>query len=413
MPGLRAQLRSGECGATWMPPESIEVVKDSEDLLILRDPVAGIAWHIHASPLPFALDAGHDDALRTDLEMSARDAFDREWKPPGEGTVPARRRTEDPTWSPVIEQSRLELHGGTALRLLRRNAYQPGREIVTGHLIVPTAMGHVDFWLIIGTPVTGIRETIVRAAMAKDRESGLGAAGPDPQKITTEGEVWDAIAEPFLPQATYDDPNLDERFPEHPLTLVRQAVGRLCGSVAITHAAPSVAEVIRLEEPKCAFAAPPRYVPVPPEVLQMHPTLRVLMRLGVGSWRRIIEVKRHEDVRLRRGDPRNELCALARNTVAGWTREGATAIKTNVEAINDFDGRPQVQQWVRMEAEGAPTRSLFRWWVEPDGVIFRLGSSAPPRVLDTEHVALLDGVQASWRRLDAVGPARRPWWRIW
>jgi len=221
------------------------------------------------------------------------------------------------------------------------------------------------------------------------------------------------IGRPFPPQSVYDDPALDARFPEHPLTLVRQALGKLCDSIAITHAAPSAADVIHLEEPRCEFAAPPRYVPVPAGVMRMHPTLRILMRSGVESWHRNIEVWRLNEVRFRRRDPRNELCALARDTVAGWTREGATGIKAKVEAVNDFEGRPQVQQSVSMKAGERPSRLIFRWWVEPDGVIFRLGSGGPPSILDTEHVALLDGVQATWRRLDAVGPSHRPWWRIW
>jgi len=414
MPGFRAQLQSGECGVTWVPPEGTETVEENENLLLLRDPVAPLVWHVSASPFPFALDAAHDEVLRADLEMSARAAFDRDWKPPGEGEPPARRRTEDPTWSPVIEQGRLDLPGGTALRLLRRTAYQPTREIVAGHVIVPTTMGHVDFWVIARATITGIRETIVMATLMNDQRSSVGAAEPDEEVLKAENNAGERnIGRPFPPQSVYDDPALDARFPEHPLSLVRQAIGKLCDSITITPAAPSVADVIHLEEPQCAFAAPPRYVPVPAGVMRMHPTLRILMRSGVESWHRNMEVWRLDDVRFRRRDPRNELCALARDTVAGWTREGATGIQAKVEAVNDFEGRPQVQQSVSMKAGGSPSRLIFRWWVEPDGVIFRLGSGGPPSIPDTEHVVLLDGVQATWRRLDAMGPSHRPWWRIW
>jgi hypothetical protein len=416
MPGLRAQLRSGECGVTWVPPESTEVVEEDDNHLLLRDPAAQLVWQVSASPFPFALDAAHDEVLRADLELSAREAFDKAWKPPVEGKFPARRRTEDPTWSPVIEQRRLDLPGGSALRLLRRTAYQPGREIVCGHVIVPTAMGHINFWAIARAETTGLRETLVTATMRQGPESGPDAAEPDAEMLAAQGDAEKVIAMPFIPQATFDDSGLDAQFPEHPLTLVRQAIGKLCDSVAITRAATSVPEIIHLEEPRCAFVAPPRYVPVPGEVTRsmgMRPTLRVLMRWGVESWHRDIEVWRLEGKRFRRRDPRDELCALARDLIAGWTREGATGIKANVKAVNDFEGRPQVQQWVRMQAEGIPTQSLFRWWLEPDGVVFRIGSSGPPSVPDIDHAALLDGVQATWRRLDAVKLPHRPWWRIW
>src|SRR5512133_3622286 len=92
MSGLRAQLKSGECGVTWVPPEGIEAVEEDESFLLLRDPGAELVWHVSASPFPFALDAAHDEVLRADLEMSAREAFDRAWKPPGEAEPPARRR---------------------------------------------------------------------------------------------------------------------------------------------------------------------------------------------------------------------------------------------------------------------------------------------------------------------------------
>jgi hypothetical protein len=65
--------------------------------------------------IPFALDAAQDDVLRADLEVSARDAFDKAWKAPVEGEVGARRRTDDPTWPPLIEHARIERPGGTAV----------------------------------------------------------------------------------------------------------------------------------------------------------------------------------------------------------------------------------------------------------------------------------------------------------
>jgi hypothetical protein len=405
MSALRAQLRSGTCGASWVPPESTEVVQEDESLLVLRDPVAKVVWQVRSSPFPFALDAAHDEVLRADLERSAREAFDNAWKPPAEGEVQARRRTEDPTWSPLIEHSRLDLPGGAALRLVRRISYQPGKEIVAGHVIVPTALGHLDFCALARATVTGLRETVL-TALRLDRDREIGAAEPDDAQDSE-------IGRPFPPQSAYDDPGLDAQFPEHPLSLVRQAVGKLRDSVAIKQAAPQTDDVVRLMEPNCTFTAPPRYVPVPAGVLGMHPMLRLLVRSGIESWQRNIEVWRLDNVRLRRGDPRNELCELARDTVAKWEHEGATGIQTEVAAVEDFQRRPQVQQSVSMTAAERAFRTIFRWWVEPDGVVFRLGSSGPPSIPDAEHVTILDGLQASWRRLDAVSPSRRPWWRVW
>jgi hypothetical protein len=414
MPELRAQLRSGECGVSWVPPESAEVMEEDEFLLLLRDPVARVVWQVNWSPFPFALAAAHDEALRADIEISAREAFDKAWKPPAADEVQPQRRTEDPTWSPVIEHGRFDLPGGTALRLLRRIAYQPGREIVAGHVIVPTAIGHLDFRAMAQATVTGLRETVVTATRSQERERDIGATEPGTEVPASDDDAEDSdIGRPFPPQAVYDDPSLDARFPDHPLTLVRQAVGKLCDSVAIKRAAPGAIEVVQLEGPRCAFAVPPRYVPMPAGGMGMQPTLRILVRVGIESWHRNIEIQRLDNVRFRNRDPRTELCSLARNTIANWEREGATDIKATVAAINDFEERPQAQQSVSMSAEGLPFRTIFRWWVEPDGVVYRLGSGGPPGIPDADHVALLDGVLASWRRLDAIQPPRRPWWRIW
>jgi len=407
MATLHAQLRSGECGARWQPPETAELVEDHEYRLILRDPVAGIVWSVGSSRFPFALDPGHDEILRADLEMSARDAFDKAWKAPAEGDLQARRRTEDPTWSPVVEHGRVELVGGTALRVVRRTAYQPGNEVVVGHLIVPTATGHLDFWAVARATVTGLRESVVMMTMT-DLGNDLDAADPDAEVARAERGEDQRIGRRFPKQAVYDDPGLDARFPDHPLAVVRRAIGKLCESVTITRAAPRVADEIQLEEPRCAFAAPTRFVPIPAAVLKLHPTLRLLVRSGVENWTRNLEVWRLEHVQFRRRDPRAELCELARDTVAGWAGEGATDITAEVEAIDDFDGRPQAQQAVSMRAEGSPVRTVFRWWVEPDGIVFRLGSSGPPGISDTEHIALVDAGQRTWRRLDVVSAPRRP-----
>jgi hypothetical protein len=395
MTSLRQQLRSGECGVTWEAPGGVDVLNDDEHQLVLRDPEAGVVWQVRASAMPFAVDPAHREVLRLDLEASARAAFDAAWEPPDDDSVPQRRRTDDPAWSPVIDHAVVELDGRPALRLLRRHTYQPGNELVVGHLIVPTATGHVDFSVIARAAVTGMRESVVM--LMSDRM---------PDTLDGEGEYT------FPAQAVYDDVALDEKFPDHPLTRVRAAIGRLEVAVTITGPVPRCPEVTTLEEARCAFTAPPRYLPVPPEVMGISPTLRVLVRSGVELWRYMIEVWRMEDVRFRRRDPRRELCELARRTVAGWAHEGATDIDS-VEVIDEFAQRPQIQQTVRMIAGGTRRRLVLRWWVEPDGVVYRVGSGGPGTSTDAEHLALLDAIQATWRRLDRPGPARAPWWRVW
>src|SRR5688500_4252593 len=99
MGDLRAALRSGEIGVHWVPPATAEVVEEGARPLVLRDGAAGVLWQITAPSMPFAL--APDDALATDIERSARLAFDEAWSP----EAGDRRRTEDATWSPVVERA--------------------------------------------------------------------------------------------------------------------------------------------------------------------------------------------------------------------------------------------------------------------------------------------------------------------
>jgi hypothetical protein len=393
MGDLRAAFRTGEHGVRWEPPAGAEVVEEGPRLLVMRDGAAGLLWHVTVSALPFAL--APDDALREDLERSAREAFAEAWQAPGEGAVGATfgggvKRTDDPAWSPVVEHAVVDVAGGRALRLVRRLTYQPGNEIVAGHLVLPTAHGHIDLCALARAGTTGARESVVSLMRSKlDAE----ADAPD--------------------QADFDDAAIDAHFPEHPLSMVRAALAALPGHVEVT-AAPAVpAAEVALPEASCAFVPPPRFAPVAPGVMRFHRTMRVLLRCGIGAWRRSIEVWRLDDVPLRRRDPRRELATLAREVAARWSDEGFTDVNGEVAIVDDFGERPQVEQRVAMTGAGRPIRSVLRWWVEPDGVVYRVGSSGPHAVPDTDHSTALDAVQATWRRLDPVAGPHRPWWRVW
>src|SRR5687768_16204807 len=217
MGDLRAALRSGEIGIHWVPPATAEVVEEGPRLLVLRDGEAGVLWQMTASSMPFALDP--DDALALDVERSARLAFDEAWSPESGD----RRRTEDATWSPVIDRATAQLRGGPALRLLRRITYQPGNEIIAGHLIVPTATGHVDLCALARAETTGVRETIV-----VEMRLALDPGAPRPT------------------QAEIDDAERDPHFSDHPLSVVRRRLDAAVAAVEVTQPAtpPAAGEIV-------------------------------------------------------------------------------------------------------------------------------------------------------------------------
>jgi hypothetical protein len=306
MTGLRTRLMSGECGVRWTPPEAAVVKESGDQHFLLTETGRPVAWQVEERWIGFAFDPAHDDALRQDIADSTRHLF--------QGTA----SDEDLTSTP-IEYRRIELRGGPALRVIRRFALAPGKEIVVGHLIVPTATGHLDIRVLareMGT--TGLRETLlVIAEKLQDV--------PQPERC-----------------ARFDDPAHDAKFPNHPLSLVRRALDQRIEAIEVLAPAPPLAVgEIEIAPHRCVIVPPPRFVLLPP-----HPTLkpRIFMRVGLEGWHRNLEVWRVEHPAFRRRDPRGELCHFARTTIARWADEGVGNIDTDVAPIEDFQGRPQVEQ---------------------------------------------------------------------
>lgn len=396
---LSRQLETGDGGLRWRPPEAAELTTDGPAQAIWRAR-PGAVLQVVRSPFPFSLGAAGgagaelDPVLRADLEAAARAAFvAHHGERPAEDRPPPR--TDDPTWSPVIEAAPVALAGGPAVRLIRRVAYAPGDELVAGHLIVPVADGHLDVMIMARAAMTGMREAVV---MLKD------SPAPD---------------DPPPTQARYDDPALDAAFPDHPLTIVRARLDALTGGggLEVTRPAPRPPREVILKEAGCAIAPPPRFVRVAAGLTRMAPTLCMLVRPAVDGWLRTFEVWR-VDQRLTGGDVHGRLAALAAATVAAWEAEGVRSIRATSRPVDDLEGRPQIEQAVDFVTAGGPSRSCFRWFVDRDGVVFRVGAGGDGDIAGEALRADLAATLPSWRRLDPVDPGPPPpptgarrWWK--
>ena len=186
------------------------------------------------------------------------------------------------------------------------------------------------------------------------------------------------------------------------------------GELAVTHPAPPRPRESALAPAKCAIVAPPRFALVRPGVLPLAPRLCMFARPGLGDWLRLFEVWRLDE-RVDGPDPDAGLAQLAERTVLDWEREGARDIRPSARWVDD--GRRALEQQVEFTTSGSATLGLCRWFIDADGVVFRIGASGDAGttldVLRAEVVAAM----ATWRRLDRVEPAPppppRPWWKRW
>ena len=147
-------------------------------------------------------------------------------------------RTSDPAWSPLIELERLPVDGGSSLYVLHRMTYEPGLggSLMGPYPPVPSAGGLTETrWITSERGATGTRESFC---------------------ILTAG------IEGRIAQAVFDDPALDAKFPEHPLSLAREARRWRVEQVRIRVLRPAWSDpraAVDLPDVGYAVVPPPRF----------------------------------------------------------------------------------------------------------------------------------------------------------
>jgi hypothetical protein len=392
---FREDLESGRAGLSFRAPPSFEWMQESAEHTVARDAERRVSWFIRR--LPFRLDLRKDfeELFRNDLEEDTRFAFEKAYEPSPSQPAPLgsnRPRTDDPAWSPIVERALVRLGAAPAHRLIWRLTYQPGKESVSGELLVPVAQGHFAISAIATASVTGFRETATMLKLEKERGETLGTRFPE--------------------QAEYDDPALDESFPDHPLTLSRAALRWLERGAHLEVTAPDgeapTGEVVA-EAARCAIMLPPRYVFVPRTVLPMADALVSYVRVGLPDGSpRILDVWRFPERLGKRNRPR-ELSSLAQKVTDGWRQEGAQDVVHGPRVIGSDGGLAMVEDLVRFKVGKSEKLTAMRWRADDDGTVFRVSVGAGAYVAEARLVEQAAGVMASLRRLDEGGV--KPWWQ--
>jgi hypothetical protein len=183
--------------------------------------------------------------------------------------------------------------------------------------------------------------------------------------------------------------------PVDPEPVVRAALDAAAARLEVL-SPPARAHEVVLESARCAFVPPPRYVPMQ---TRMAPGLQGFHRAALDGWRRLFDVWRIGIGEQPALDPRPALAARAEQIVRDWETEGITDIELGHRFLDAFGNRPQIEQYVRFKHRGELRHTMHRWWIEPDGAVYRIGANAPPTISQLDLRADLMTVQETWRTL--------------
>ncbi|MCB9588261.1 MAG: hypothetical protein H6718_22835 [Polyangiaceae bacterium] len=254
------ELKQGVHGVTFDPGE-VEVLKDGERSAVFVHKETGALWHCVRSALPFRWD-DDVDAWRREVERQAKGMFLERWalnaaERGGEGEP----RTNDPTWSPIIECDRIVIDDEPIAKIRHRTAYEPGLESIDCRLLIPIEDGTIEFVCQTTDRLTGMRETVLMAGLM---------------------EGSDELEHPG--QAYFDDPKHDETFSDHALSRNRREVDRVLESLEVSEtAAESAPTRVELPRSACSLVPPPRFAAVSPDALRMAPTISNFARVALSS----------------------------------------------------------------------------------------------------------------------------------
>jgi hypothetical protein len=393
---LLDDLRDGSLGVRLQLPDQLESLEQGPTFArwIDRD-VLSTVLAIH-SPFPLDLSDPRKPTLRAELEAEARRVFlAKHQSLAAEREAVARPpRTDDPSWSPIVELDLLERADGRLLRCVSRLSYQPGHELIRGVLCCPLANGHLWLALLHRSAQTGMRESV----------------------LTLRLNLAEGFEHPG--QAFYDDPEHDEAFPQHGLSCVRRGLTRWLsadgGALEITCRQPSAPHPgarITLVASDSSLVPPPGFLHIPHDVMPVASSMSSLARHGLERQPdAMIDVWRLSPEEAR---PRNmdELIELAEAVARGWEAEGAGNIAVSVEP-RERGERIEARARISFTVNGEAKQNIAQWILDRDGAVFRIGLSfEPPDEFDSWE-PVLDELVASWRRLSEPKSPNRPWWKL-
>ncbi len=361
------QLGSGALGVTFEPPEDWCVHRDDDVVEAIDRKHRAQWWMFAVHGLHLDIDIDDDEHMRGAAEAYARGMFELAH----DGDQPPR--TSDPTWSPLVAFDRIEIMGAPALSSLHRMHYRPGREFLFGHLLIPRPWGLFEARVGTLDQTTGWRECAQLVALSPEGDD----MGSTLEKLT---------------QATYDDPALDEKFPQHCLSRAREAMRWMQGNLTVESAAlPRCAGAIEVPAAGFAITPPPRFF----ATSQPTTFLRTSFCATDGLENFIVEPK--GDIAIQP----EHLVAVAEGSTRQIHLDAEVAdLKLEVQII-DHVGRSDVLVIADGKGHLGGLRNGLLWLLDPGGRPWSLSLTAAAQVPRQQVAQELIAAARTWR---PVGP---------
>jgi hypothetical protein len=415
--GLLNELTHGGRGLRLALPGRFELRSDAQNSATLVDVGRQASLFLFQFPLQLDLRPEHEGLLSRDIERHARELFEsyfamqQRQQPPGAAEAGQKPRTADPAWSPVVSIERVGLGTCEALSVVHRNAYEPGLEVVMGHLLVPLRSGLFEFRVVArNSGPTGVRENaLFQRAMQE-------------ANVKTRGEM-----EALVNRLTPDDPRHDALFPDHPLTVVRDLLRTLAapGVIEVSQPAPlpPAGEVV-LPELGCAITLPPRYVRTANSEGSFIQFSRVAFAGGAAGSDgvRLLTLVSLEAEVMPEGPERQKTLVAHAQSLAQSLARGATddRIETWVSSGKGGGVRALAHAEFQPGAHGVPRqRAIVCLFTGAGDVAKTVMLKASACIPKEELLADVEAVTQSWRPLGGTGapppvsppPAKKKkWW---
>lgn len=417
---LLADLHAGSHGLQFTPPSSWQLDADEDAFVSFRDATHRVDWYLEFSPLIVDLSTRHDELLREDLRHDTITVFESYFAmaqtespiPPVEqgadldavtretvhNLLSLPRTKRDSNWSPVVSIERATISDVPVLVVIHRLTYSAGDELIIGRIVISLEQGTIYLSALRRADMTGVRESflvITRQHTVEEGDAGLSE----------------------ISQAMIDDPTLDERFPDHPLSAIRRALHwALTTPLDLrirTPLSPEPEAPITLPRSGCSITPPPRFRVCPAMAAKMDSSLTPFIRATVpqgGSYG--FDVWRVPSLSIKGRQATQRLRRIAEEHMREWGRDGDPAVEFEWVEYSIRDGLPGVSTYVSFHVHGQRNHAVANWFVDHDGTVFRVCMAGSISRSREELTAAVNDSTGTWQRLPEDVRPCSPWWKL-
>lgn len=339
-------LVEARAGIGLQLPSSFEALADRETFACWRDLELGVRVIVMHSHDPLDLRDARAATLAGDVKAGARRMFAQMHRTLAAGSTPeGPTPLDDSDWSPVVELEVIERDDGRILRCIHGLAAQPGREIVRGLLLIPTAYGHISLSAIHDARQAGDGLERVRTCLARwlDPASGISIT-PEPIQFAD------------------DEVRVD------------------------------------FDASDCSIVLPVGFMPQSPDPSAKSRGITTLVRVGIDE---------APEAKLTVGAIPNEdgliadaagLLAAARASVEAWAERGASNIEITSEHVTATRHRAQVCVYASLRADEGIRLLVAQWILTDRGAVFRFELWTRPPHQFGDWAPLVEAAVQTWRR---------------